>query len=68
MNVLVRPALPLAAELAALGVRRLVGGSDVAEAGFGRAASLVRAFLAEGASEPLSEGALPYAEVQKLLA
>jgi 2-methylisocitrate lyase-like PEP mutase family enzyme len=67
VNVLVRPGLPHAAELAALGVRRLSAGSDVAEAVMGRAASLVRAFLADGASEPLSEGALPYPDVQDLL-
>ena len=67
VNVLVRPGLPLAAELAALGVRRLSAGSDVAEAVLGRAASLVRAFLADGASEPLSEGAMPYPDVQSLM-
>jgi 2-methylisocitrate lyase-like PEP mutase family enzyme len=67
VNVLVRAGLPHAAELATLGVRRLSAGSDVAEAVLGRAASLVRAFLAEGASEPLSEGAMPYPDVQSLL-
>jgi 2-methylisocitrate lyase-like PEP mutase family enzyme len=67
VNVLVRPALPLAAELAALGVRRLSAGSDVAEAVLGRAASLVRAFLADGASEPLAEAAMPYPDVQDLM-
>lgn len=67
VNVLVRAGLPHAGELAALGVRRLSAGSDVAEAVLGRAATLVRAFLADGASEPLSEGAMPYPDVQDLL-
>ena len=67
VNVLVRTGLPQAAELATLGVRRLSAGSDVAEAVLGRAASLVRAFLADGASEPLSEGAMPYPDVQDLM-
>jgi 2-methylisocitrate lyase-like PEP mutase family enzyme len=68
VNVLVRAGLPHAAELAALGVRRLSAGSDVAEAVLGRAAALVRAFLADGASEPLADGALAYPDVQDLMA
>ncbi|MET0554438.1 MAG: isocitrate lyase/phosphoenolpyruvate mutase family protein [Vicinamibacteria bacterium] len=67
VNVLVRAGLPGAAELSSLGVRRLSAGSDVAEAVLGRAASLVRAFLADGASEPLSDGAMPYPDVQDLM-
>lgn len=67
VNVLVRTGLPRAAELASLGVRRLSAGSDVAEAVLGRAAALVRAFLADGASEPLGDGALPYPDVQDLM-
>jgi 2-methylisocitrate lyase-like PEP mutase family enzyme len=67
VNVLVRAGLPHASELAALGVRRLSAGSDVAEALLGRAASLVRAFLADGASEPLADGAMPYPDVQDLM-
>lgn len=66
LNVLVRPGLPGAAELQSLGVRRLSAGSDVAEAAYGRMRSLVGAFLKDGASEPLSEGAIPYPEVQAL--
>jgi 2-methylisocitrate lyase-like PEP mutase family enzyme len=67
VNVLVRAGLPRAAELSTLGVRRRSAGSDVAEAVLGRAASLVRAFLSAGASEPLSEGAMPYPDVQDLM-
>jgi len=68
LNVLVRPGLPDAAELAGLGVRRLSAGSDVAEAALGRVAAVVSAFLRDGRSEPLSEGALPYADAQALMA
>lgn len=66
VNVLVRAGLPAAAELVELGVRRLSAGSDLAEACFGRIRSLASAFLIDGASEPLSEGAIPYPEVQAL--
>jgi 2-methylisocitrate lyase-like PEP mutase family enzyme len=68
VNVLVRTGLPHAAELAALGVRRLSAGGDLAEAAYGRVRSLAAAFLRDGASEPLAEGAMPYPEVQSLLA
>jgi 2-methylisocitrate lyase-like PEP mutase family enzyme len=68
LNVLVRPGLPDAAELGALGVRRLSAGSDVAEAALGRIAAVVSAFLRDGKSEPLTEGAMPYADVQRLMA
>jgi 2-methylisocitrate lyase-like PEP mutase family enzyme len=67
LNVLVRTGLPRAAELIPLGVRRLSAGSDLAEAALGRVRSLAAAFLKDGASEPLSEGALPYPEIQSLL-
>jgi 2-methylisocitrate lyase-like PEP mutase family enzyme len=67
LNVLVRTGLPRAAELITLGVRRLSAGSDLAEAALGRVRSLAAAFLKDGASEPLSEGALPYPEIQSLL-
>ena len=67
VNVLVRPGLPHAAELVALGVRRLSAGGDVAEAACGRIGPLARAFLIDGASEPLVEGAMPYPDVQDLM-
>lgn len=68
VNVMVRPHLPGAEELRSLGVRRLSAGSDIAEAAYGRMRSLVSAFLRDGVSEPLAEGAMPYPEVQALLA
>jgi 2-methylisocitrate lyase-like PEP mutase family enzyme len=68
MNVLARPGLPPASALAALGVRRLSAGSWLASSAFGRIASLAAGFLETGASEPLGEGAMPYAEVNALIA
>ena len=68
LNVLARPGLPPASELQALGVRRLSAGSWIAAAALGRASSLADLFLRTGASEPLTEGAIPYAEVNALMA
>ena len=51
----------------ALGVRRLSSGGDLAEAAFGRIAGLAADFLLTGASEPLAEGAMPYAEINALM-
>jgi 2-methylisocitrate lyase-like PEP mutase family enzyme len=67
MNVLARPGLPPASELAAMGVRRLSAGAWIAEHLFGRMAPLVAGFLRDGRSEPLAEGAMSYAEIQALL-
>jgi 2-methylisocitrate lyase-like PEP mutase family enzyme len=68
LNVLARPGLPPAAELQALGVRRLSAGSWIAAAALGRAGSLTDLFLRTGASEPLTEGGIPYAEFNALMA
>jgi 2-methylisocitrate lyase-like PEP mutase family enzyme len=68
LNVLARPGLPRASELEALGVRRLSAGSGIAQALFGRTSSLVTGFLWTGASEPLAEGAMPYVEINALMA
>ena len=68
LNVLARPDLPAASELEALGVRRLSAGSWLGSAAFGRIASLATEFLRTGASEPLAEGAMPYADVNALMA
>jgi 2-methylisocitrate lyase-like PEP mutase family enzyme len=67
LNVMARPGLPAAAELEALGVRRLSAGSWIAEVVFGKVASLASAFLRTGASQPLTEGAMPYEEVNALM-
>jgi 2-methylisocitrate lyase-like PEP mutase family enzyme len=67
LNVLARPKLPPAAELAALGVRRLSAGSDVAEVAYGRIADAAAAFIRDGVSDVFVDGAMPYAEIQTLL-
>jgi 2-methylisocitrate lyase-like PEP mutase family enzyme len=67
LNLLARPGLPPAAELATLGVRRLSAGSGIAQALYGRAAALASAFLRDGVSDRLPEGAMPYAEINALM-
>jgi 2-methylisocitrate lyase-like PEP mutase family enzyme len=67
LNVLARPGLPPAAELQALGVRRLSAGSGVVLAALGHAAARTTAFLRTGASEPLAEGAATYADTNALM-
>jgi 2-methylisocitrate lyase-like PEP mutase family enzyme len=66
LNVLASPGLAAAAELKALGVRRLSAGSSLAQAAWGRVAALGRAFLASGNSEPLTEQAFLYADLNAL--
>jgi len=68
LNLLARPGLPAAAELEKLGVRRLSAGSNIASAVYGRTATLTKDFLANGVSAVLTEGAMPYAEINALLA
>jgi hypothetical protein len=48
-------------------VRRLSAGSAIAQAVLGLAAARAAAFLGDGDSEPVAEGALPYAEVNGLM-
>jgi 2-methylisocitrate lyase-like PEP mutase family enzyme len=66
LNVLAWPALPPAAELGALGVRRLSSGSALAQFAYGRVAMLAADFLRDGRSAPLSEGAMPFASINPL--
>ena len=68
LNVLTRPGLPPAAELEALGVRRLSAGSWLASAALATVAARASEFLRSGASEPLVAGAMPYADANALLA
>lgn len=67
LNVMALPGLPPAAELEALGVRRLSAGSGIAEVVFAKTASLAAAFLRTGASDPLAEGAMPYSKINALM-
>ncbi|NUO48753.1 MAG: isocitrate lyase/phosphoenolpyruvate mutase family protein [Polyangiaceae bacterium] len=55
LNVLARPGLPAAAELEALGVRRLSAGSSISQALYRKMADLASAFLKEGRSEVFFE-------------
>lgn len=66
LNVLAWPGLPPAAELAALGVRRVSTGSALAQGAWGRAAALARSFLADGTTAPLFEATLPYGDANAL--
>jgi 2-methylisocitrate lyase-like PEP mutase family enzyme len=66
LNVLASAGLPPAAELQTFGVRRLSAGSSLAQAAWGRVAALGRAFLGNGSSEPLSEEAYLYADLNAL--
>jgi 2-methylisocitrate lyase-like PEP mutase family enzyme len=66
LNVMAWPGLPAAAELAPLGVRRLSAGSGIAQALWGKAASLAESFLKTGKSDPLGEGAMAYGDINGL--
>jgi 2-methylisocitrate lyase-like PEP mutase family enzyme len=67
LNLLARAALPGAAELEALGVRRLSAGSNLAAAAYGTADRLTRAFLADGLSAPQVEAAMDYGALNALM-
>jgi 2-methylisocitrate lyase-like PEP mutase family enzyme len=67
LNLLAYPGLPDARTLEGLGVRRLSAGSGIVGATWGRAAALTEAFLIDGRSEPLGEGALGWGEVNALM-
>lgn len=66
INLLARPGLPTADELAKLGVHRLSAGSSVAQTLWGQAAELARGFLEEGRSEAVTRSSLTYPQIQAL--
>jgi len=66
VNVMAWPGLAGAADLAQLGVRRLSAGSGIAQALWGKAATLAGDFLKTGRSDPLGEGAMTYADINAL--
>jgi 2-methylisocitrate lyase-like PEP mutase family enzyme len=68
LNVLAWPGLPSAAELQALGVRRLSAGSAIAQGAWGHAATLASAFLGEGRFDAATAHAMPYPEINALFA
>ncbi len=67
VNAMVRPGLPDALELQRLGVRRLSSGTSIPLALWGQATARVSAFLADGCSEPLCDGAAHYAALNALM-
>lgn len=67
LNLLAYPGLPDAETLRRLGVRRLSAGSGLVSAALGRAAELARAFLADGRSAPMMEGALGWGELNAMM-
>jgi hypothetical protein len=46
----------------------LSAGSGITQAVYGKITSLAAEFLQNGASAPMTEGAMPYAEINALLA
>jgi 2-methylisocitrate lyase-like PEP mutase family enzyme len=66
INVLARPGLPVADELAKLGVHRLSAGSAVAQTLWGHAQELARGFLEEGRSEAVTQSSMTYPQIQAL--
>lgn len=68
LNVMARPGLPGATELAGLGVRRLSAGSGISQTAYARTAELARSFLQDGVSDPLVSGAMAYPEINALMA
>nr|WP_316639629.1 isocitrate lyase/phosphoenolpyruvate mutase family protein [uncultured Roseateles sp.] len=67
VNLLALPGLPLAADLARLGVRRLSAGSGIAEAMYARVAELTRGFLQTGDGSALAAQALSWGELNALM-
>ncbi|UGQ45737.1 isocitrate lyase/PEP mutase family protein [Massilia endophytica] len=63
LNVVAWPGLAPAAQLAALGVRRISAGSWLPQTMWAHTSVMARAFLADGRSEPLLAHAASYAEV-----
>jgi 2-methylisocitrate lyase-like PEP mutase family enzyme len=67
LNVLGTPDTPPVAELERLGVRRVSVGGGLARAAYGRARRLALEIREKGTFEALREGAISYAEMQRLL-
>ena len=67
LNVLAWPGLPNASELERIGVRRLSAGSGIGKAVLNRTLEMAKAFLADGESEPLTQGPLTNADVNGMM-
>ena len=67
LNVLVWPGLPPTQKLRSLGVRRLSAGAGLAKVALNRVHAMSAAFLADGRSEPFSEGSLRSPEINAMM-
>lgn len=67
LNVLAGPGTPPIAELQRLGVARVSIGSGGMRAALGLTHRIAKELLEDGTYESLTEGAMPYAEVQQML-
>ena len=67
LNVLARPGLLRRGALAEMGVRRLSAGSAIAQVIYARIAAMTSAFLQDGNSDLVSEGSMPYSEINALM-
>jgi 2-methylisocitrate lyase-like PEP mutase family enzyme len=68
VNLLAMPGVPAAAELAALGVKRISSGSGPAEWLYGQLGTLMQGFLADGSGERFAPGARGWAAMNSLIA
>jgi len=66
VNILARPGLPAAAKLKELGVRRLSSGSGLMQWAWGHIGQLAKQFLADGASDAMGQGSVPYGTINGL--
>jgi 2-methylisocitrate lyase-like PEP mutase family enzyme len=67
VNILATPGAPPIAELERLGVRRVSVGGGLARAAYGRARRVAMELKERGTYEALTEGAVTFAEMQRLL-
>lgn len=67
LNLLAWPGLPDGPTLERLGVRRLSAGSGIGKVVLNHTFTMAKAFLAEGRSQPFSEGALGNPEINGLM-
>lgn len=68
LNVMARSGLLPVAELAKLGVKRLSAGSALPEYLWGQVAAIGGAFLRDGVSDPICADAMPYGQINALMA
>lgn len=67
VNIMARPNLAPASDLAKLGVRRITAGSAISEAMYAHQARLAGGFLKDGLSAPVTAESMPYPQVNGLM-